>query len=269
MKRTLRLSTHYCLIFSLSATALLDGTTGKISGTITHEKTGEAIVGVSVVLAGTTMGTASDVEGFYIISAVPPGTYALNISAVGFRKKIIQSVQVNTDFTTKMDIRLSSEAVDLDAVVVIAERPLVRADLTSTHTSVDASQIRSLPVESVSAILKTQAGVIEDERGDLHFRGGRVEEVSYTVNGVSVNNPFTNSNSLSIATNAIQELSVVQGTFNAEYGNAFSGVVETGLKEGGEIYTGQISVYSGDRVSTHDNVFPNVRSIDPMSHYVA
>ena len=268
MKKLVALSTQYCILFSVSSALLLAGTTGKISGKITDEKTAEPIVGVSVVLAGTTIGTASDVEGMYVISNILPGSYTINISGVGFRRKVIQSVQVNTDFTTKIDVALSSEAVDLDAVVVVAERPLVRADLTSTHTSVDALQIRSLPVESVAAILKTQAGVIEDADGDLHFRGGRVEEVSYTVNGVSVNNPFTNRNSLSIATNAIQELSVVQGTFNAEYGNALSGVVETGLKEGGEHYAGQISVYTGDRVSNHDNVFLNVKSIDPFSHVV-
>jgi hypothetical protein len=268
MKKLFTRSAHYCIILSLSSTFLLAGTTGKISGKITDEKTAEPIVGVSVVLAGTTIGTASDVEGMYVISNILPGSYTLNISGVGFRRKVIQSVQVNTDFTTKIDIALSSEAIDLEAVVVVAERPLVRADLTSTQTSVDASQIHALPVESVTAILKTQAGVIEDAAGDLHFRGGRVEEVSYTVNGVSVNNPFTNTNSFSIATNAIQELSVVQGTFNAEYGNALSGVVETGLKEGGEHYAGQISVYTGDRVSNHDNIFLNVKSIDPFSHVV-
>lgn len=268
MKKMFKRSVNCCFLFALSSTVLVAGTTGKISGKTTDEKTGDGLVGASVVLAGTTIGASSDFEGFYVIVNISPGTYTLNVSCVGYRKKVIQSVQVSSDFTSKIDVKLSSEAVDLEAVVVVAERPLVRADLTSTHISIDASQIRSLPVENVTQILKTQAGIIEDAGGALHFRGGRSDEVAYTVNGVSVNNPFTNTNSISIATNAIQELSVVQGTFNAEYGNALSGVVETGLKEGGEKYSGQVSFYTGDRVSNHDGIFLNVKSVDPLSHSV-
>ncbi len=256
------------LLTLLFVSSLYSGTTGKISGTITDEKTGEPIAGATVLIAGTKTGAASDIGGMYVIANVGPGTYTLNISSVGYRKYIFEGVQVNTDFTTRIDVKLSSEAVNLEAVVVHAERPLVRTDLTSSQVSVDASQIKALPVENVTAILSTQAGVIADAGGALHFRGGRADEVSYTVNGVSINNPFTNTNSITIATNAIQELSVVQGTFNAEYGNALSGVVETGLKEGGETYNGQITFYTGDRVSSHNNIFLNVDKIDPLSNYI-
>ncbi len=264
---TTRLLTIISLIsFHLSIVSA--GTTGKIAGRITDEKSGEALVGATVLIVGTSTGAASDVDGNFVITNLAPGTYSIAISAIGYRKKIVQKLQVNVDFTTRIDEKLSSELVDLDAVVVVAERPLVRRDLTSSQTSVDAGQIKTLPVESVAGILSTQAGVVQDAGGALHFRGGRAEEVSYTINGVSVNNPFTNSNSLTIATNAIQELSVVQGTFNAEYGNALSGVVETGLKEGGEKYSGQISVYTGDRYSSHSNIYMNIEEFDPLSHYV-
>lgn len=259
-----------CLLFisQFFYFTLTAGTTGKISGKIVDEKTGEPVIGANILLSGTSTGAATDVEGSYVITNVKPGTYSLSISAIGYRKKIIQNVQVNVDFTTRIDEKLSSEAVDLDAVIVIAERPLVRRDLTSTHQSVDANQIKSLPVESVAGILSVQAGVVQDASGNLHFRGGRSHEVSYTVNGVSVNNPFTNSNSITIATNAIQELSVVQGTFNAEYGNALSGVVETGLKEGGERYSGQFTFYLGDRLSSNSDIFFNVDDFNLLSHKV-
>lgn len=257
----------FIVLFLLSS-HLYAGTTGKIAGTVTDEKTGEPIVGVTILVVGTTIGAATDVDGNFVIANLSPNTYTVSVSAVGYRKQLIRNVLVNVDLTTRLDIKLSSEAVDLDAVVVVAERPLVRRDLTSTQTHVDANQIRALPVESVTAILTTQAGIIQDAGGALHFRGGRSSEVAYTVNGVSVNNPFTNTNSLTIATNAIQELSVVQGTFNAEYGNALSGVVETGLKEGGERFAGQIAYYAGDRVSNHKDIFLNITQIDPMSHSV-
>jgi outer membrane receptor protein involved in Fe transport len=256
------------LVCQLISSLLFSGSTGKISGRITDEKTGEPVVGATILIVTTSAGAACDIDGNFVITNLTPGSYSVAISAIGYRKKIVRNVQVNVDFTTRVDERLSSEMVDLDAVIVVAEKPLVRRDLTSSQTSIDANQIRTSPVESVAGILSTQAGVVMGSDGALHFRGGRTEEVSYTVNGVSVNNPFTNSNSLTIATNAIQELSVVQGTFNAEYGNALSGVVETGLKEGGEKYSGQISLYSGDRYSSHSNIFMNIDKFDILSHYV-
>lgn len=258
----------FALLILFSPSFIFSGTTGKISGTIIDEQTKEPVIGVNVVIAGTTIGASTDVEGAYIITNVPPGTYSISLSAVGYRKKIVKNVIVNVDLTTRLDEELSSEAIDLEAVEVTAEKPLIKRDLTSTQTNVDAGQIRALPVESITGILTTQAGVIQDENGALHFRGGRSDEVAFTVNGVSVNNPFTNANNFSIATNAVQELSVVQGTFNAEYGNALSGVVETGLKEGGDQYTGQISIYAGDRISSHDNIFFNINDINPISHTV-
>jgi len=265
-------TTRLCIFFSLILfylTLVIAGTTGKIAGRIIDEKSGEPVVGATVMLIGTSTGAASDVEGNFVITNLVPGSYSISISAIGYRKKIIQRVQVNVDFTTRVDEKVSSELVDLDAVVVVAEKPLVRRDLTSTQSSIDAEQIRSIPVESISGILTLQAGIIQGSDGALHFRGGRSDEVAYTLNGVSINNPFTNSNSITIATNAIQELSVVQGTFNAEYGNALSGVVETGLKEGGDKYTGQISFYTGDRFSSHKNIFFNIDKFNPTNHSVS
>ncbi len=97
---------------------------------------------------------------------------------------------------------------------------MVRRDLTSSHIAIDSDQIESLPVESINQILALQAGIIQGAGGELHIRGGRSNEIAYTVNGVSIINPFDNSRSVDVATNAIKELSVISGTFNAEYGNA-------------------------------------------------
>ena len=100
-----------------------------------------------------------------------------------------------------------------------------------------------------------QAGITKGAGGEIHIRGGRSTEVAYNVNGVSTVNPFDFSKTVSISTNAIQELSVVSGTFNAEYGNALSGVVNTVTKEGGSVYRGSLSYYFGDylksRTSKH------------------
>lgn len=132
---------------------------------------------------------------------------------------------------------------------------MVRKDLTSSQTSIDDSQIRSLPVESISQLLSLQAGITKGSSGELHIRGGRSTEIAYNVNGVSAINPFDFGRTVQISTNAVQELSVVSGTFNAEYGNALSGVVNTITKEGGSKYTATLSYYTGDYISSSTNIF--------------
>jgi len=86
---------------------------------------------------------------------------------------------------------------------------------------------------------------------------------------VSISNPYDNSRTVQIATNAIQELSVVSGTFNAEYGNALSGVVNTVTKEGGNSFGGSLSFSTGDFVSKHTDIFPNIDKVEALSHTIA
>jgi outer membrane receptor protein involved in Fe transport len=276
--------TGLILIFILiSAGESLAGTTGKLSGTIKDAQTSEPIPGVNVIVEGSGFGAATDVNGFYTINNLPPGNYKVTLSAIGYQKKQFVNVKISTDFTTKIDAELSTKSIELETIVVEAESPLIRKDLTSSQTSVDAAQIESLPVESVTQLLVLQAGIIQGTGGEIHIRGGRSSEIAYTVNGVSISNPYDNSRSVNIATNAIEELSVVSGTFNAEYGNALSGIVNTITKEGGKAYTGKVSFYTGDYVSdrtfnvedlnTNDfnskNPFFNIDDVDPFNTYTA
>lgn len=256
------------IIFIIPAMLLYAGTTGKIVGTVTDQETGEALPGINIILEGTTLGAATDPDGNFLINNIPPGFYNVIISGVGFQKKKYTNVKVTVDFTTRLDVTLSTEVITVETIVVQAEAPLVKKDLTSSHTSVDASQIESLPVESISQILSLQAGIIQGTGGELHIRGGRSTEIAYTVNGVSISNPYNNSRSVNIATNAIQELSVVSGTFNAEYGNALSGIVNTVTKEGGEKLKGSYSFYTGDYISNRGDVFNNIGDIEPFNNYV-
>ncbi|MDP4175010.1 MAG: TonB-dependent receptor [Bacteroidota bacterium] len=256
------------IISMFLACSIYAGTTGKISGRVTDNESGEALIGVNVVLEGTSLGASTDVDGYYTINNIPPGVYKITASAVGYQKKQIVNLKVSADFTTKLNIQLSTTVTTLGTVVITAEAPLIRKDLTSSQTSVDATQIASMPVENVTQVLSMQAGITQDNDGDLHIRGGRSTEISYTVNGVSISNPYNNSRSVEISTNAIQELSVVSGTFNAEYGNALSGIVNTITKEGGNNYQAFLSYYTGDYISNHSDIFMNIQKVEPFNNNV-
>ncbi|MFH2031940.1 MAG: TonB-dependent receptor [Bacteroidota bacterium] len=258
------------LVLSLFLIPLLvfGGTTGKISGMVTDSETGEALPGINIFLENTTMGAATDANGDFVIINIPPGNYSVVASGVGFQKKIFTGVKVSADFTTKLDFKMSTESIEVETVVVRAEAKMVRKDLTSSHTAIDAAQIENLPVENVNQLLMLQAGITVGVGGSIHIRGGRSNEIAYTVNGVSISNPYDYSPSISIATNAIQELSVVSGTFNAEYGNALSGIVNTITKEGGSKYKGSFAFYTGDYISSYDNLFDGINNIDPLNNTV-
>lgn len=238
------------------------GTTGKIAGKVTDAQTGEALVGVNVVLAGSALGASTNIDGEYFILNIPPGTYQVRASAVGYSPVTVNSVKVNVDQTTRVPFTLSSQTVEISDVVVTANRPIVQKDLTSTTSSVSGDELKKLPLEDVAAVVNLQAGVVEG-----HFRGGRSGEVKYMVDGVSVNDMFNGNFSVQAEVNSIEEVQVLSGTFNAEYGEALSGVVNQVTKIAGEDYSGELSAYTGDYVSGRKSLYRHIDHISPSDLY--
>ncbi len=243
------------LMFLLLPTILLfAGQTGKISGYVTDSQSGESVIGANIILEGTYFGAAADIEGYYSINNIPPGEYTLVISAVGYKKTKITDVYVKIDKTTKIDIKLHSDVLDLgEEVVVAAKKPLIQKDLTSTSVTVSSKEIEMLPVENMSQIVNLQAGVVGG-----HFRGGRLGEVAYLVDGIPVTDAYSGSVAVEVENSSIRQLEVISGTFNAEYGQALSGVVNIVTKEGSrQNYSGGVSAFVGSHLSSDSKLFQN------------
>lgn len=245
------------LFFSVS---LFAGTTGKIAGKVLDKKSNDAVIGANVIITNLGIGASADVDGNYFILNIPPGTYTLKISSIGYSTVTISSIKVSVDQTTKVDILLEEETIQLgEEVVVTATRPIVQKDLTSTESHVSGEKLSTLPVNDVNDVVNLQAGVVNG-----HFRGGRSGEVKYLIDGVAVNDVFSGGSTLSAEVNTIQEVQVLTGTFNAEYGDALSGVVNQVTKIGGENFRGNLNYYSGDYVSGETGIFQNINSISPF-----
>lgn len=250
------------LVLSLHCGVVLAGTTGKISGKVTDAQTKESLPSVNVVVVGTSLGGATDIDGDYFILNIPPGTYQIKASAVGYSPVVIGAVSVTADQTTRIQFALKPQSVEIGEVAVTATRPIVQKDLTSTVASVGSDQISKLPLEDVAAVVNLQAGVVEG-----HFRGGRSGEVKYLVDGVSVNDVFSGESSMEAEINTIAEIQVLSGTFNAEYGEALSGVVNQITKVASDHYTGEVSAYTGGYFSPRRTLFPNTNRVDPSTLY--
>jgi outer membrane receptor protein involved in Fe transport len=245
------------LFFLIISSTASGGTTGKLKGKITDAESGEPVIGANVIVEGTYMGAASDIDGYYYINNIPPGEYRVAISAVGFQKNIYEKVLIKIDLTTNLDAAISSAVINLGTeVVVTAQRPLVQKDLTSTNAIITAGDIKMMPVEELGQIINLQAGVIGG-----HFRGGRSNEVAYLIDGVSVTDAFNNGLSVEVENTSIRQMEVISGTFNAEYGQAMSGVVNIVTQEGSQTYEGTVSAYVGNYVTSHSDIFRNLDKI--------
>ncbi len=157
---------------------------------------------------------------------------------------------------------MQEEAVEMGDVIVVATRPIVQKDLTSTQSNISGEEIAMLPLEDIGSVVDLQAGVING-----HFRGGRKNEVQYLIDGVSANDVFTGEPSMEAQVNSVQEVQVLTGTFNAEYGDALSGVVNQITKLPDEKYNFTFSGYTGDYVSNRTEIYDNIGSITPTGIY--
>lgn len=221
--------------------------TGKITGKVTDQKTGEPIAGANIIVEGTYFGSASDIDGNYFILNVPPGTYTIKCQVIGYKTYIKQNLVINADLTTRCDFPLEVEVIEGETVIVEATRPLIQQDLTSSRNIRTAEEIQTIPVENIQNIVGMTAGFV-----DGHARGGRMDEVKYLVNGMPVTDPMGQGDlgasevEINIPKLSIAEVNVTTGGFSAEYGNAQSGVVDVITKEGGSNYAGQVRYKTSD-----------------------
>jgi len=264
MKPLKRLIAPTLLLATISASLLWSGETGKIAGTITDKATGEPLPGANVLVTGTTLGGAADLNGQYTILEVPPGTYTIQVSFVGYRRVVVRDVRVFIDQTARVDAALESEAIETGEVVVEAERRVIKPDVATSVVAVSSREVESLPITSVVSALGLQAGIRGGWGGSLggaaqptfvsnytrgtvtvqqgmSIRGGSGDNMLFMLDGVTMRDPRNSEPMTRVPLSAVQEISVERGGFNAEYGQVRSGVVNVVTKEGKrQGYTGGI-----------------------------
>tara|TARA_R110000868_G_scaffold410693_4_gene699796 strand:+ start:22556 stop:25693 length:3138 start_codon:yes stop_codon:yes gene_type:complete len=214
----------FFFLFFLSQSSFAQS--GKIVGFIT-DSDGEPLPGVTVIIQGTTQGAAAALDGYFQILNVKSGTYTLRASYVGFANVLIQNVEVSIDLTTEVDIVMVEETIEGEEVVVIAERPIVQKDVSSSQSNISRESLDALPITSVSDAVGLQAGV-----EGLEVRGSGSDEVSFNLNGFTLRSGRDNTPFTGISITSIQNVQVQTGGFNAEYGDLRSGLINVTSKEG-------------------------------------
>jgi len=250
MKRK-RLFFSGAMIFLMLCSNLFAQTTGKISGTITDRETSAPLPGANIVIEGTNRGAAAELDGSFFILNIPPGSYNIKVMMMGYETMVFENLLVSVNRTSYIHAKMNATVLHTgESIIVQADRIATKKDQTSSIRNVSAEDIELLPVESTGAVVNLQAGVVQG-----HFRGGRSGEVSYMIDGMQIDNALNRGRTVDIDVEAVQDLEVITGTFNAEYGRAMSGVVNLITKEGGNDFHGSVSGYQGNYYTTHDHIF--------------
>jgi len=248
----------WVIVLLIPAGTFAQQVVGKIDGYVRDQQSRQALPGANVVIKGTSIGAASQTDGYFYILNVPPGRYTVEASMMGFTRMSVAGVHVTADQTTRVNFDLKEETLELgEEIVVTAERPLVQPDLTAKVSTITADEIRDMPVADIVDLISTQSNISVltntpyEKRGyevrgidDIRMRGGRNNEVGLLIDGMKVSNPLFGGFGTRIGNNAINQISVLAGGFSAEYGNALSGFINLSTSEGGEDFNGLIEYTS-------------------------
>ena len=199
---------------------------GRLKGKITDDS-GETVPFANVIIekGGSQMGGASsDFDGNYDINPIPPGTYTLKASCVGYNSFVVNNIVIPGNKITYYDIKMVGGSINLDAVIVVDyEIPLISKDNTTSGESITAEEISKLPNRSAEGVAASVGGVFSSDGEVGSIRGSR-EGAVYYIDGVKV---IGNS---SVPQGAIDQVDVILGGTPAQYGDASGGIINMTTK---------------------------------------
>lgn len=201
-------------------------------GTVSDSATGSPIAGAEVSIAGRPqLHTTTAPDGRFILAAVPLGTQDLVVEMVGYRTLTLRDIRVRSGTPIELTVALVGTPFEVEEIVVQSERlRVVEPEVVASHEILLGRELRELPLDAIEEAIELAPGV-----SDGHFRGGRVGQETYVVDGLAIRNQLEGSehgSPLELAPSSLEEIEVVTGGFGAEHGSALSGVVSLVTRRG-------------------------------------
>ncbi len=209
-----------------------------VSGILSDAATGEPLAFGNIVLMGTQFGGMSLDDGTFLVTEIPPGTYTIRASYMGY--KVAEKTLVRLRNGTVLNLRFDLEptVIKAETITVFGEKPLVDVTEASSTKSLAADEIAKMPVETIEEVVLTQPGVVKQD-DEIHIRGGRSDETLILVDGVPMKDALAGTSSAKgIDSKSVSAMDLITGGWRAEYGDAMAGVINVTLKEGGETFNG-------------------------------
>ncbi|MCP9493659.1 MAG: TonB-dependent receptor [Pyrinomonadaceae bacterium MAG19_C2-C3] len=255
-------------MFTTSLTAHAQGTTGRISGTVT-DPAGASVANARVVVTNQATAQAreatTDEAGNFFVQLLEPGEYRVEVSAQGFSNAIAEAVRVNITETSTINIALGV-AGQAETVTVTADQAAIQTESSQNGRVIDERAISQLPLatRNFQQLLTLSPGTYSNlsnntelGRGDatISVNGQRTTSNNVRINGVDANSVGTNStpNIAVPATDSIQEFIVQTSLYDAAYGRNAGGNVEAVTKTGSNRYSGNLyEFFRNEKLNAND-----------------
>ncbi len=232
----------YLFIITLSILLLgvfsAEAQDGVIRGFIYEEESGEPAMYCNVYLEGTSYGSSTDINGYFVISKIEPGNYIVNITYLGF-DTITEKVSLKSKDIISKNYFLEKSSVRLETITISAERTAARTETKTSVIKITPKEIKKIPSVGGQAdfaqYLQVVPGVIftGDQGGQFYIRGGSPIQNKVMLDGMTIYNPFHSIGLFSVfETDIIRSADVYTGGFNAEYGGRLSSVMDITIKDG-------------------------------------
>ncbi len=212
--------------------------TGDIRGFVYDKDNGEPIMFATVYLVGTNYGTTTDLEGFYNISGVEAGEYTVAVTYIGY-DSVGAEITIPAGGLVNQSLYTGESQVTLGEIVVSAEAEEARSDVKISQISVTPKEIKAIPAvggeADIATYLQVLPGVVStgDQGGQIYIRGGSPVQNKIMIDGMTIYNPFHSIGFFSVfETEAVRQVDVLTGGFNAENGGRISAVVDITSRDG-------------------------------------
>jgi len=232
---------------------LLFSQSGKLRGIVTDKEWGNPLPGANVIVEDSQQGTVSEITGEYILLAMQPGVYSIQVEYTGYQTVTISNIRVSSNLITTLDFKLEPIKADIESLQLVAKRPIIQRNTTNTFHVFTQEDVQKLPIRGLENIIALNAGTVVQD-GEFHIRGGRSREINYLVDGATATNPFSNELNTMIIQEAIEEIQMQTGGFTAEYGGSNSAIVNTTIRTGDSKIRGTID-YRTDDFAQGGNTF--------------
>ncbi len=233
------------------------GIYGTLTGQVKDKETGEPLPGVNITIEGLPVGAATDEDGCFLITQLPPGLYSVTAQMLGYKKETIRNVSILIDLRTTIYFKLEPTTLESsETIVVTAQRPLLQRDITATTHFITHQELLNLPVRNFKQAIQLQPGVVAG-----HIRGGRQNEVLYLVDGIPIREAIDAEPGSSLPNSAIIDMTIQTGGFNAEYGQAMSGIINIITREGTDHFFGR-TIFNFTLLHSIRRPFPNSPPFD-------
>lgn len=257
---------YFLLFLALVPALTFAGTKGRIKGTVVDLQTGEPLIGANVIVVGSSIGAATDANGEFVLLNLEAGLFDLKASYLGYQTITLTGVRVNADLTTYVTFELPDEEVQVGTVEIIATKPLIQKDATNATRITTSEDIDALPVRGVNNIVALTAGVVLKDNV-VFVRGGRIDEVGFYLEGVSIKDPLFGGRAVTLSQDALEEIQVQAGGYTAEFGGSNAGIIRQQLKSGGPQFKASI-FYETDNIGfkSKDDAFDGEKTLGAYTY---